>query len=102
MAGIGRGHAACLAHLALVGFDQMAMLLAIGVLAESMQPFCGSFLMCGTPLETSAGKSALEKPDFEKARAILKEANYAGRSRSCSRAISTPASMPQLYCRRNA
>ena len=42
-------------------------------------PFCGSFFMCGTPMETKAGTAGLEKPDLEKARALLKESGYDGR-----------------------
>ena len=35
--------------------------------------------MCGTPLETKAGTAGLEKPDLEKAKALLKESGYDGR-----------------------
>jgi peptide/nickel transport system substrate-binding protein len=34
--------------------DQTAILQAIGAPAENARPFCGSFFMCGTPLETKA------------------------------------------------
>ena len=35
--------------------------------------------MCGTLLESYAGTAGLERPDFEKARSLLKEAGYDGR-----------------------
>ncbi|SEP50683.1 peptide/nickel transport system substrate-binding protein [Rhodospirillales bacterium URHD0017] len=59
--------------------DQTAILQALGAPAETARPFCGSFFMCGTPLETSAGTAGLDKPDLEKARALLKESGYDGR-----------------------
>lgn len=59
--------------------DQTAILQAIGAPAENARPFCGSFFMCGTPMETKAGAAGLAKPDFDKARALLKEANCDGR-----------------------
>jgi peptide/nickel transport system substrate-binding protein len=59
--------------------DQTAILQAIGAPSENVRPFCGSFFMCGTPLETAAGTAGLEKPDLEKARALLKESGYDGR-----------------------
>ena len=59
--------------------DQTAILQAIGAPAENARPFCGSFFMCGTPMETSAGTAGLEKPDLEKAKALLKESGYDGR-----------------------
>jgi len=39
---------------------------------------CGAWYMCGTPLETDAGAEPLLKQDFEKAKALLKEAGYNG------------------------
>ena len=59
--------------------DQTAILQAIGAPAENARPFCGSFPMCGTPLETKAGTAGLETPDLEKAKALLKELGYGGR-----------------------
>jgi ABC-type transport system substrate-binding protein len=59
--------------------DQTAILQAIGAPAENTRPFCGGFFMCGTPLETKAGTAGLEKPDVEKAKALLKESGYDGR-----------------------
>jgi peptide/nickel transport system substrate-binding protein len=59
--------------------DQTAIMQAIGAPSENYRPFCGSFFMCGTPLETSAGSAGLEKPDLEKARALLEESGYDGR-----------------------
>ena len=59
--------------------DQTAILQAIGAGPENARPFCGSFFMCGTPMETKAGTAGLEKPDLEKAKALLKESGYDGR-----------------------
>lgn len=68
------------ARLALLHtIDQTAILQSLGAPPENMRPFCGSFFMCGTPMETSAGTAGLEKPDFEKAKALLKESGYDGR-----------------------
>jgi peptide/nickel transport system substrate-binding protein len=36
--------------------------------------------MCGTPLKTSAGTAGLEKPDLEKAKTLLTESGYDGRT----------------------
>lgn len=69
------------ARLALLHtIDQTAILQAIGAPAENTRPFCGSFFMCGTPMETRAGTAGLEKPDLEKAKALLKESGYDGRT----------------------
>jgi hypothetical protein len=65
------------ARQALHTIDQTAIVQAIGAPAENTRPFCGSFFMCGTPMETKAGTAGLEKPDLEKAKALLKE--YDGR-----------------------
>ena len=43
---------------ALHTIDWMAILQATGALAENTRPFRGSFVMCGTPMETKAGVSA--------------------------------------------
>jgi hypothetical protein len=48
--------------------------------AENARSFWGSFLLCGTSLETSAGTAGLEKPDLEKANILLKESGYDGRT----------------------
>jgi peptide/nickel transport system substrate-binding protein len=39
---------------------------------------CGSFFICGTPYGSEAGGEAAVKQDFEKAKALLKEAGYNG------------------------
>ena len=39
---------------------------------------CDSLFMCGTPNATSAGAEMINKPDIEKAKALFKEAGYAG------------------------
>jgi hypothetical protein len=36
--------------------------------------------MYGTPLETSAGTAGLEKPDLDKAKTLLRESGYDGRT----------------------
>src|SRR5476651_1479345 len=59
--------------------DQTAILQAIGAPSENYRSFCGAFFMCGMPLETSAGTAGLERPNLEKAKALLKESGYDGR-----------------------
>ena len=58
--------------------DQTKNMQAIGVPSDNYFPFCGAYFMCGTPLETEVGAEGLEKPDFEKSKALLKEAGYDG------------------------
>ena len=79
--------------------DQTAILQAIGAPSENARSFCGSFFMCGTPLESSAGTAGLEKPNLEKARALLESATTDGRWSSCSRATWPPTSMPRSSSR---
>ena len=68
------------ARLALLHtIDQAAIVQAIGAGPENARGFCGSFFMCGTPLETRAGTAGLDKPDLEKARTLLRESGYDGR-----------------------
>lgn len=59
--------------------DQVANMQAIGAPAGNYLEFCGSYFMCGTPLETSAGTEGMATPDLDKARALLAEAGYDGR-----------------------
>ncbi|BBK42103.1 ABC transporter substrate-binding protein [Allostella vacuolata] len=40
--------------------------------------FCGAFFMCGSENETAVGSEPLAGQDFEKAKALLKEAGYNG------------------------
>jgi hypothetical protein len=68
---------------------------------ENARPFCGSFFMCGTPMETKVSAAGLEKPDLENARALLKESAYDGRPVIfMRRAISTPTSTPRSWSSR--
>jgi len=59
--------------------DQAADMQAIGAPTENYRPFCGAYFMCGTPQESAAGSAGFEKPDFAKAKALLKEAGYDGK-----------------------
>jgi peptide/nickel transport system substrate-binding protein len=58
--------------------DQKEILDAIGIRPSEQVPYCPAWFMCGTPLESSAGARGLQRIDVEKARALLKEAGYAG------------------------
>ena len=40
--------------------------------------FCGAFFLCGSDNETAVGSEPLQKQDFEKAKALMKEAGYNG------------------------
>ncbi|UPG74022.1 ABC transporter substrate-binding protein [Roseomonas gilardii subsp. gilardii] len=59
--------------------SQRDVLDAIGVAEEDRVEWCPAFFYCGTSLETKAGAEGLEKPDPDKARALLKESGYDGR-----------------------
>ena len=54
-------------------------LAAAGVRAEDRVAFCAAYFLCGTPLESRAGAEGLDRPDPERARALLREAGYDGR-----------------------
>jgi peptide/nickel transport system substrate-binding protein len=41
--------------------------------------FCGAFLLCNSDSESAAGADPLRKPDYDQAKALLKEAGYDGR-----------------------
>ncbi|HWL80012.1 MAG TPA: ABC transporter substrate-binding protein [Roseomonas sp.] len=57
--------------------DQKAILTAIGIPEKFRVDSCGSFFMCGTPLESEAG-AGMAKLDIEGARAELKKTGYKG------------------------
>ena len=57
--------------------DQQAMLNSIGIPAGFYVPFCASYWMCGTPLESKAGADVF-RYDLDAARAELKAAGYKG------------------------
>ncbi|MFC0409618.1 ABC transporter substrate-binding protein [Roseomonas elaeocarpi] len=59
--------------------DQRAILDAAGVPAADRVDYCAAFFYCGTPLATNAGAEGLEKPDFDRARQLLRESGYDGR-----------------------
>ncbi|WP_376094744.1 ABC transporter substrate-binding protein [Roseomonas sp. CCTCC AB2023176] len=54
-------------------------LAAAGVREEDRVAFCAAYFLCGTPLESRAGSEGLERPDPERARALLRESGYDGR-----------------------
>jgi peptide/nickel transport system substrate-binding protein len=57
--------------------DQKSVLDAIGIPPGYRLEHCGSFWMCGTPLETKAG-SEVARYSIEEARAELKKTSYKG------------------------
>ncbi len=58
--------------------DQQAYMQAVAGAKEYWR-VCPSFFTCGTPTEGKAPGDMLVKPDYEKARALLKESGYDGR-----------------------
>jgi peptide/nickel transport system substrate-binding protein len=66
---------AALMHLV----NQEEILAGMGFTPEPGKSFyCPAVFMCGAPNETAAGAEAFRKQDFEKAKALLKEAGYKG------------------------
>ncbi|MCR0982993.1 ABC transporter substrate-binding protein [Roseomonas populi] len=59
--------------------NQRDVLEGMGIRPAEQVPYCPSYFMCGTPLETAAGARGLQKPELERARALLREAGYDGR-----------------------
>lgn len=59
--------------------NQKDVLDGMGIRPQEQVPFCASYFMCGTPLETAAGARGLREPDIARARALLQEAGYDGR-----------------------
>lgn len=59
--------------------NQQDNLTAVGVPPALQVPYCPSYFMCGTPLESHAGAAGLRAADVERAKALLREAGYDGR-----------------------
>ncbi|MFC7554830.1 hypothetical protein ACFQU7_25350 [Pseudoroseomonas wenyumeiae] len=59
--------------------SQKDVLDAAGMPPEDRVEQCNAFFYCGTPLESRAGTEGLESPDFDAARALLKDSGYDGR-----------------------
>jgi peptide/nickel transport system substrate-binding protein len=51
---------------------------AIGIPPAQQDAYCPAYFLCHTPLETMAGAEGLREIDIPRARALLKEAGYAG------------------------
>ena len=58
--------------------DQHEVLQALGIDAKYTVPYCPSFWMCDTPLQSSVGAEIAAHPSIEAARAALKKTKYAG------------------------
>lgn len=58
--------------------NQKENLDAAGIRASEQVPYCPAYFLCGTPLESSAGAQGLKTADIARAKALLKEAGYAG------------------------
>lgn len=58
--------------------NQEKFIAAMGFPAEMRMKFCGSFFMCGSPNETSAGSEPYRQADVAKAKKMLAESGYKG------------------------
>ncbi|MVW70406.1 ABC transporter substrate-binding protein [Bordetella sp. 15P40C-2] len=56
--------------------DQAAFVSAVGYGGKYRTEYCGSMYTCSSPFATDAGAAPYKKPDFEKAKQLLKEAGY--------------------------
>lgn len=61
-----------------IALDQSEIMAGMGLPPDMYRPFCQSVFLCGGPYASEAGTEALRHPSAEKARALLKEAGYAG------------------------
>ncbi|WP_431269843.1 ABC transporter substrate-binding protein [Dankookia sp. P2] len=59
--------------------NQQENLQAAGVRPSEQVPYCPSYFLCGTPLESHAGAEGLREADPARSRALLREAGYDGR-----------------------
>ena len=59
--------------------NQQENLQAAGVRPSEQVPYCPSYFLCGTPLESHAGAEGLREADPARSRALLQEAGYDGR-----------------------
>lgn len=60
--------------------NQQDVLNAIGVRPSEQVPYCPAYFFCGTPLESHAGAVGLRGVDIPRARALLAESGYDGRT----------------------
>ena len=58
--------------------NQHEVLQAVGIRPSEQVPYCPAYFFCGTPLESSAGAQGLREVNFDRARALLREAGYNG------------------------
>ncbi len=59
--------------------DQAEFMQAVAGDESLYLKFCGAYFLCHSAAETDVGSEPLRKPDFAKARALLKEAGYDGK-----------------------
>ncbi|NOG69412.1 ABC transporter substrate-binding protein [Roseicella sp. DB1501] len=59
--------------------NQQEVLQAAGIRPSEQVPYCPSYFLCGTPLESHAGAAGLREADPARAAALLREAGYDGR-----------------------
>ena len=59
--------------------NQKENLDAAGIRLSEQLAFCPAYFLCGSPLESAAGARGMKTADFDRARALLKEAGYDGR-----------------------
>ena len=58
--------------------NQQENLDAAGIRKSEQLAYCPAYFLCGSPLETAAGAQGLRTADIDRAKALLKEAGYAG------------------------
>lgn len=58
--------------------DQIAFVSAVGYGEKYRTDYCPSMYTCDSPYATDVGAAPYKTPDFEKAKALLKEAGYKG------------------------
>ena len=58
--------------------DQEEYMQAVAGDESLYMKFCGAFFLCNSGNETDVGSAPMRKPDFAKAKALLKEAGYNG------------------------
>ena len=58
--------------------DQQEFMTAVAGDSDLYLKYCGTFFMCGSKNETSAGLEGLRKHNIEKAKQLFKEAGYTG------------------------
>src|SRR3546814_13274601 len=58
--------------------DQMAFVSAVGYGEKYRTDYCPSMYTCSSPYATDVGAAQYKKPDFEKAKQLLKESGYKG------------------------